>query len=388
LDKIFSAFDERLGPVPVYSTIKDPILTKKIAVKSIVSTLTSVQTSTSEKLEGEAIIPFPNENKLAFIFYASLDQKTEGGEHRVVSLCAIVETEQKSSLYTNATTLSQEASQLKNSLNKYYIYGQELSSDLKKQFEAWGQKATKIEVEVIPEKQITFNIHSLFDLFPVEKSLRKVEDPLVPLFLGMFVKIPVILVGPNIEFLLEIADLLRGYFPNEELDVRLALSLHVKSLHHAISYGVPRADLILLNEDQYRRALFYREPIIIVRIGKDPRYDNYHPPSKAISFIEDLMKKIRSFSDETVCNLFLQGEFMTFLNKRMILRDFHMARKQDSPKKVAQKLGMKEHYLIALAESLRVQQEISHEAINRMFVGKTNFTKMDTLNPLSVGIIH
>ena len=310
MDKVFSAFDERIGPVAIYSTIKDPVLTKKIAVKSIVSTLTSVQTSTSEKLEGEAIIPFPDENKLAFIFYTSLDQKTEGGENRVVSLCAIVETEHKSLLYSNATSLSQEASKLKISLNKSYKYGQELPSDIISQLEAWGVETAVPEAEVIAEKQIAFNIHSLFDLFPVKKSLRKTDDPLVPLFLGIFLKVPVVLVGPNVEFLLEIADLLRGYLPNEELDVRLAISLHAESLHHAISYGIPRADLILLNEDQYRNALFYREPVVIVRIGRDPRYDNYRPPSKAIEFIEELMKKIRGFRDSTVCDLYLQGEFM------------------------------------------------------------------------------
>ena len=372
----------------IYSTIKDPVLTKKIAVKSIVSTLTSVQTSTSEKLEGEAIIPFPDENKLAFIFYTSLDQKTEGGENRVVSLCAIVETEHKSLLYSNATSLSQEASKLKISLNKSYKYGQELPSDIISQLEAWGVETAVPEAEVIAEKQIAFNIHSLFDLFPVKKSLRKTDDPLVPLFLGIFLKVPVVLVGPNVEFLLEIADLLRGYLPNEELDVRLAISLHAESLHHAISYGIPRADLILLNEDQYRNALFYREPVVIVRIGRDPRYDNYRPPSKAIEFIEELMKKIRGFRDSTVCDLYLQGEFMAFLNKKNILKDFCIAGKQDHLKEVSKKLGVKENYLFALTEALRFQREISHEAINRMFMNRTNFTKMDTLNPLSVGIIH
>jgi hypothetical protein len=49
-DVVFSAFDEIAGPVAIFSTIKDPILTKKIAVKSIVSTLTSVRSSVSERL--------------------------------------------------------------------------------------------------------------------------------------------------------------------------------------------------------------------------------------------------------------------------------------------------------------------------------------------------
>ena len=388
MDVVFAAFDERVGPIAVYSTITDPIMTKKIAVKSIVSTLTSVKTSATEKLEGEAIIPFPDENKLAFIFYTSLDQKTEGGENRVISLSAIVENEHKSLLYSQATVLSQEASKLKIALNTNYKYGEKLSNSLIKQFEDWGQMTSSTETAIIAEKQIDFNVHSLFDLFPSKQSLRKYEDPLVHLFLGIVIKVPVVLVGPNVEFLLEIADVLRGCLPNEELDVRLAISLHVQSIHHAISYGIPKADLVLLNEDQYRNALFYREPVILVRIGRDSRYDNYNPPSKAVSFIEDLMKKIRSFKDETVCNLYLQGEFMSFSNKMSILKDFCEAGKQDSLKDLAKKLGVKENYLITLAEALRVQEIIKHDDINRMFLDKTKFPKMDTLNPLSVGIIH
>jgi hypothetical protein len=202
LDVVFAAFDERVGPVAVYSTINDPIMTKKIAVQSIVSTLTSVKTSGTEKLEGEGIIPFPDENKVAFIFYTSLDQKTEGGENRVISISAIVENENKSLLYSQATVLSQEASKLKISLNKHYKYGEKLSNTLIKQFKDWGQMTSSSEKEIIAEKHIDFNINSLLDLFPAKQSLRKYEDPLVHLFLGVFIKLPVVLVGPNVEFLL------------------------------------------------------------------------------------------------------------------------------------------------------------------------------------------
>ena len=116
VDVVFSIFDERAGPTAVFSTISDSILTKKVAVKSIVSTLTSVRTSSSEKLEGEAIIPFPDEKKIAFIFYASLNQKTEGGENRVITLCAVTSDEDKTTIYSNVTNLSQSAVEIKNLL--------------------------------------------------------------------------------------------------------------------------------------------------------------------------------------------------------------------------------------------------------------------------------
>jgi hypothetical protein len=388
VDVVFAAFDERAGPVAIFSTINDPVLTKKIAVKSIVSTLTSVKSTSSERLEGEAIIPFPDEKKLAFIFYSSLDQKTEGGENRVISISAIVENEQKSVLYTNATVLSQKAAQIKDSLNRNYLYGQSLSSDLTKQLQEWGKISDTQEMEIIAEKEIVFGVRGLFELFPAKRSLRSYDDPLVPLFYGLFVKIPVILVGPNVEFLLEISDLLRGLMPDEELDVRLIITLHSETYHHSISYGIPRADLILLNEEQIKKATFYREPVIIVRIGRDSRYDNYQAPPKAVSAIEGLLKKTRKFGDETVGNLYLQGEILAFFTKLTTLRDLCVAEKRGRVKDIANKISVKENYVLALAEALRLRREVSASAINKMFENETFFRKMDTLSPQSVGIVH
>ncbi|MFX0149531.1 MAG: hypothetical protein ACFFAJ_02010, partial [Candidatus Hodarchaeota archaeon] len=163
-DVIFSAFDERAGPMAIFSTIRDEVLTKKIAVKSIVSTLTSVRTSTSERLEGEAIIPFPDENRIAFIFYSSLDQKTESGENRVISLSAVVSNEKKTGLYSKATVLSQAAAEIKEALNTGYIFGQALPNDLVRKLEDWG-RITEVEEEaIIAEKEIKFGLRGLFEL--------------------------------------------------------------------------------------------------------------------------------------------------------------------------------------------------------------------------------
>jgi len=263
-DVVFAAFDERAGPVAVFSTIRDPVLTKKIAVKSIVSTLTSVRSSATERLEGEAIIPFPNENLIAFIFYTSLDQKTEGGEFRVISLSAIVENQKKTGLYANATVLSQAALEIKEVLNSEYNFGQPLPQAVSQKLERWGKLTEKEEQAIIAEKEVKFGIRSLFELFPVKKGLRRYDDPLEPLFFGVASRIPVILIGPNIEFLLEVADLLREFMPEEELDVRLSIGLEYKS--QAVASKIPRADIILLDEKQDKRKNFYRDPVIIVAV--------------------------------------------------------------------------------------------------------------------------
>jgi hypothetical protein len=381
-DVVFSAFDERTGPVAIFSTIKDEVLSKKIAVKSIVSTLTSVRGSSSEILEGEAIIPFPDEKKIAFIFYSTLKQKTTTGENRVISLSAIVNEQEKTGLYSNATVLSKNALEVKNALNNSYVFGQQLSSDLVNQMTNWGQivKPIKVrEIGIIAEEEIRIGIKSLFELFPSKRGFRSTSDPLIPLFAGLFIKVPVILVGPNLEFLLEIVDVLRGFMPNEELDVRLSISLHSQAVYHSISYGVPRADIVLLNEEQYKRATFYREPSIALLIGKEPKINNYQLPSVVEKVIGNIMKKTRSLKNETVCTHYLKGETLSFFSNLDKLKDICLSQRQGKLKDIARILDVNDDYLTILAEALWFRREVNADSINRMF--------LPTFPP-SIGIVH
>ena len=210
-DVVFSAFDERAGPIAVFATINDPVVSKKIAVKSIVSTLTSVRSNTSENMEGEAIIPFPDEGLISFIYYTTLNQRTETGELRVVTLSAVVPKTDNSLLYSNAAILSQSAIRIKGLLNSQYEFGKSLPNELKTELEGWGTLKTTPKSEIIAEKEIEFSLSTLFNLFPAKKGRRSFSDPLLQLFFGLMAKIPVLLVGPNIEFLLEITDLIREF---------------------------------------------------------------------------------------------------------------------------------------------------------------------------------
>ncbi|MHA1206347.1 MAG: hypothetical protein ACTSSO_02125 [Candidatus Hodarchaeales archaeon] len=385
-DVVFSAFDERAGPVAIFSTIRDPILTKKIAGKSIVSTLTSVRSSASERLEGEAIIPFPNENLIAFIFYTSLDQRTEGGEFRVISLSAIVENQKKTGLYANATVLSQAALEIKEMLNSEYTFGQPLPQSVAQKLERWGKLTEKEEAAIIAEKEVKFGIRSLFELFPVKKGLRKYVDPLEPLFFGVASKIPVVLIGPNIEFLLEVADLLREFMPEEELDVRLSISLEYKS--QAVASKIPRADIVLLDEKQDKRKNFYRDPVIIVGVGRESRYINYSPPEKVSKIFEGILKKARDIPDEMVANHYLEGEFLSFSTKLANLRDYCLSGRQGKVKDVARSFNVTEEFLLALAEALRTRKDSTAKEINRMFHESTTFKRMDIRSPKNIGFIR
>lgn len=385
-DVIFSAFDERAGPMAIFSTIKDPVLTKKIAVKSIVSTLTSVRTSPTERLEGEAIIPFPNENRIAFIFYTSLDQRTEGGEYRVISLSAIVPNEKKTGLYSKATVLSQAAAEIKDALNSSYVFGEALPNILVRKLEDWGRITEAVEEVIIAEKEIKFGLRSLFELFPVKKGLRSYDDPLVGLFMGVMARIPVVLVGPNIEFLLEITDLLREFMPEEELDVRLSIGIDYKS--QAVASKIPRADIILLDEVQDKRKNFYRDPVILVGVGRKTRYVNYAQEDKFVIIIEKILKKARDFKDELVANHYLEGEFLSFFTKIANLKDYCLAGRQTRIRDIAKNLNVEDDYIVALAEALRVRKEASAREINKMFQNVTTFKKMDIRSTRNIGFIR
>ncbi|MFX0171967.1 MAG: hypothetical protein ACFE9L_08610 [Candidatus Hodarchaeota archaeon] len=385
-DVIFSAFDERAGPMAIFSTIRDEVLTKKIAVKSIVSTLTSVRTSMSERLEGEAIIPFPDENRIAFIFYSSLEQKTESGEYRVISLSAVVSNEKKTGLYSKATVLSQSAAEIKEALNKGYTFGQALPSNLVRKLEDWG-RITEVEEEaVIAEKEVKFGPLGLFELFPVSKGLRSYNDPLVSLFIGILGKIPVVLVGPNIEFLLEVTDLLREFMPDKELDIRLSIAIDYKS--QAVASKIPRADIILLDEIQDKRKNFYRDPVILIGVGRDSRYINYEPPDKFVKLLERILKKAREFKDELVANHYLEGEFISFITKMANLRDYCLAGRETRIKDIAKNFNVEEDYIIALAEALRTQLSVSAKEINKMFQNATSFKGINLRSKHNIGFIR
>ena len=107
--------------------------------------------------------------------------------------------------------------------------------------------------EVIAEKEVEFGLTGLFKLFPEKKERSGYSDPLTPLFFGLMSKIPIILIGPQIEFLLEITDMIREFLPDEELDVRISIDL--KDPSNAATFKIPRADIILLDEQQNQETL-------------------------------------------------------------------------------------------------------------------------------------
>jgi hypothetical protein len=391
-DVVFSAFDEKRGPVAIFSSLKDEILTKKIAVKSIVSTLTNLRASSAEGLEGEAIIPFPDENLIAFILYSSLDQKTGEGENRVISLCLVVPSDQSTHLYTNATKLSQEALQIKAALNREFTFGQPVSQSIISQLKKWGTiseslpQAAAPATTIIAEKEIRFTLKSLFELFPVKKGIRTYEDPLEPFFIGLLQKIPVIVVGPNVEFLLEVTDLFRELMPDKDLDVRLSVGLREAS--QIMASKIPRADIILLDERQNERKTINRDPVVVVSVGRESRFLNYIPPDEVSTTFEKVLKKARDISDEMVAKHYLKGEFLSFNTKLSSLKEYCLSGRRGKVKEIAKTFNVKEEYMYTLAEAIRVRMDVTAEEINGMFQNTTDFQKMELQSTVNVGFVR
>ncbi len=385
-DVILSAFDEKVGPVAVFTTIKDPVLTKKIAVKSVVSTLTNVRTSSSENLEGEAIIPFPDENIISFIYYTTLNQRTETGELRVITLSAVVQKENNSSLYANASLLSQKAHRIRGLLETKYQYGQTLSPELIAELEGWGMFKETPSSEVIAEKEVEFGLTGLFKLFPEKKEKSRYSDPLTPLFFGLMSNIPIILIGPQIEFLLEITDMIREFLPDEELDVRISIDL--KDPSNAATFKIPRADIILLDEQQNQKKHFYSDPVVVVGVGRDSKYINYSGSKSAIITFNNILKKAREISDDSVAFLYLKGELLSFTAKLTNLKAYCLSGKQGKAKDIAKIINVNEEYIFALAEVMRLRNIVPVGQLNLMFKKTTKYEELELRGKNFIGFIR
>ena len=99
-----------------------------------------------------------------------MNQRTETGELRVVTMSAIVPKTQNSLLYSNAALLSQSAVAIKALLNQNYEFGKPLPKSLTIELEGWGKLKEAPKSDIIAEKELEFSLSSLFNLFPAKKG--------------------------------------------------------------------------------------------------------------------------------------------------------------------------------------------------------------------------
>lgn len=298
---VFTAFDDRQGPVPVFTTLDNHELASKIAVKSIVSTLSA--RDDQQKIEGEAIIPFPEENLLAFIYYVSLDQKTKTGDFRTISLSFLTTTENSNELYSNAADLSISAKEIGKAINEQFVFGETLPVLLQSKIRYWGQKDEN-PVDLVSKKERTkadgrkLSLYDLFNLFPPETGFRKYEDPLSSLILAFLYNIPVVLSGPDTRLLTDVTEILQQIYPIKKLSVinqdQIKDNLDINSTN---PQNIPKADIIVLTDDFYKKCFFSRDPIVILTVYQELLIPYHKFDEKDIKKITVWLKTCRDKTD-------------------------------------------------------------------------------------------
>lgn len=122
----FAIFDEETGPISVYFKGISKAISDKIALKSMVGSMSLSQ----EVDEGESIIPLQEEQKSVFVFYFSIADDAARGGARIGTLNFVVEKEEGDTLYRFAPILSEHSKRIAKDIKKYYVYRQPISQVL------------------------------------------------------------------------------------------------------------------------------------------------------------------------------------------------------------------------------------------------------------------
>ncbi len=122
----FAIFDEETGPVSVYFKGINKVVADKIALKSMVGTMSLSQ----EVDEGESIIPLQEELKNAFVYYFAVPDEGGRGGVRIGTLSFVVEKEDGETLYRFAPILSEHSKRIVQDVKKHYVYRQPISQTL------------------------------------------------------------------------------------------------------------------------------------------------------------------------------------------------------------------------------------------------------------------
>lgn len=383
---VFSMFDQSMGPVALFSTIPNEILTKKVAVKSIVSTLTNVQGIQANQIQGEAIIPLPQENLMSFISYATLVHKTAGGENVVISLTILVPADNPSLLYRNATTLSQKARELKTVLDTKFKPGSAISEEVKNAIRQWAgivdQTVEPVAIPEIQELRESKGLMKLFKLLPPKKSLRKSADPVAYGFFSLLANIPLLLVGENVELMLMLAEIFQNTISAEEREVGVeqvevedVVFWQIGEVATDAYLFKSKSDITILNNEEYKRATFYKDPAIVIRLEEDIRTVNFDPEKDSIKALTAITSKARSHDDEGVVSNYLQVELHRFRSRLESLKTFIEKKGTAGLKVLAKQYDVDTSYIVLLAETILHRKLIKAKLIDAGLNQEVNFRK-------------
>ena len=380
---VVAAFDDKRGPVPVFSTVSD-VIANKVAIKSIVSTL-SAREDNKEKIEGEAIIPFPDEELIGFIYYTSLDQKTETGDFRVVSLTYLAPTSQANLLYSNAAELSTEARGLGQEMNTKFMYGQPFPTDLITLIMNWGTTQVAVETPV-PEqapKEKHLSLNDLFTFFTAKKN----ADPLAFVFLAFLQSVPVVLSGPDPQHVIDFANLFHDLFHVKDLRIELNMLSSGKSDVARMS-KIVRADIVLLTEAQFQKSFFTREPVVIITMDQELKTPYHNFEERDVKRLSEWLKKSRdrADSDLILAREIIRNELNQINDRLKQLIYLANSNRESNIKEISQIMNSDRDEIEFLCRIALRSRQTKANNLNRLL--KTFYQDESEKNPESIGMIN
>lgn len=295
---VFTVFDDNKGPIPILTTLNstEKTIGNRVAIRSIVSILSTEKIQ--KKIEGEAIIPFPDEKLIGFIYYVSLDQKTQNENYRLISLTFLTPSSSANQLYAKAALLSKEARRIGEEINSNYVHGEPLSANLKNIIVSWGLSKHDTQL-VSPVEALKISTIDLYALIPVQTGLRKkYDDPLSYVILALLNNIPVVILGSDIK-------------QNEEIGLIFQELFHLRELkiNKVETNTISKADIILLSEDQYDSSKINDDPILILNlILKNHQILNVEFDKKDIKIVDEWLKRSRESKKNDVAKKIIRAE--------------------------------------------------------------------------------
>ena len=196
-DVIFSVMDKRTGPVPVFSTKKeDDLFCKKVAFKS---QMTLSMMSSDTIYTTDAILPFPdiNKNAYVFIFGIYLEDRTE----TVATLSYIISSSEQMNLYKKVPILRKQAESIAEVLKTSYHYSGEfkLSGELEKLLRSFGtEESLNVQFQTLEEqlKPRKITLHQIgSESGSIKFLLETFKNGIESILYSLLINEPIIIIG-------------------------------------------------------------------------------------------------------------------------------------------------------------------------------------------------
>ncbi|MHA2298781.1 MAG: hypothetical protein ACXADA_22325 [Candidatus Hodarchaeales archaeon] len=298
---IFSVFDPKLGPIPIFSTNKgNEEFGQKIAFKSQL-TLSMVDTSIET---AEAVLPFPDAGKIAFVFLFGIrttSSDTDPHTKCVASLSYTEDISEQINLYKKIPLLKKQATSIANALKADFLYTgrgqQKLSKKLIELLRNYGE-ALEIEMDVI-ESELASKKISIRESKEgtIDYLLKTIKKGLEVVIYALIVEEPVIVIGDLTTTPLVIGSL--------ELLVPFKM---LRKIEFTRNYVSPQeADVIGIDENLKK---YYSSKDFVVVNVKKGKVDG---PYKS-SFLNSLVKDLKKLNNEESNRKFIQSEISKALS--------------------------------------------------------------------------